>query len=142
MRQRLRVSANETFHNTMSASIETAANGLITIKITGKLTQPEWLDLQKESGTHIQQFGRARVLIITENFQGWERKGDWGDVSFQAKYDKAIERMAIVAEKKWEDLTLMFTAKGLRPFPIEFFEPSEVGRAKAWIAESGETPSR
>jgi hypothetical protein len=43
--------------------------------------------------------------------------------------------MAIVGEKKWEDLTLMFVAKGLRSFPIEYFQPVELARARAWLAE-------
>ena len=120
----------------MSASIESAANGLITIRITGKLLQPEWVNLQTQSGKYIEQHGAVRILILTEKFQGWERGGDWGDLSFQAKYGKCITRMAIVGEQRWEDLTLMFTAKGFRPFPIEFFGAAEVGRAQAWLAEN------
>jgi hypothetical protein len=120
----------------MSASIESASDGLLTIKVNGKLTQPEWVSVQKQSSSYIDQFQRVRILVIAENFQGWEKKGNWGDISFQAKYDKSIEKMAIVGEKQWEDLSLMFTAKGFRPFPIEYFQPVELARAKAWIALS------
>jgi len=44
--------------------------------------------------------------------------------------------MAIVGDKKWEDLTLLFTAKGLRKFPIEYFEPAAIAKARAWLAET------
>ena len=39
-----------------------------------------------------------------------------------------------VVARKWEDLALMFTAKGLRKFPIEYFEPSQMAQARAWLA--------
>jgi hypothetical protein len=42
--------------------------------------------------------------------------------------------MAIVGDRKWDDLALMFTAKGLRAFPIEYFEPAQLGAARAWLA--------
>ena len=38
--------------------------------------------------------------MIAEDFQGWDQAGDWGDVSFQMKYDEHIEKIAVVGEKK------------------------------------------
>ncbi len=59
------------------------------------------------------------MLVLTDNFEGWERGGAWNDFSFSDS-DASIERMAIVGDRKWEDLALLFTAKGLRAFPIEY----------------------
>ena len=73
------------------------------------------------------------MLVLTENFAGWERGGTWNDFSFQAEADAGIERMAIVGARKWKDLALMFTAKGLRKFPIEYFEPAQLAQARAWL---------
>ena len=42
--------------------------------------------------------------------------------------------MAVVAEENWEDLILMFTGKGLRPFPIERFFPVDEAKARTWLA--------
>ena len=42
--------------------------------------------------------------------------------------------MAIVGDRKWEDLSLLFTAKGLRAFPIEFFAPEQMSAAQDWLA--------
>jgi hypothetical protein len=55
----------------------------------------------------IRRQGKVRFLIIADGFQGWEKDGDWGDLSFQIKNDPHIEKMAIVGEKKWEDLALV-----------------------------------
>ena len=43
--------------------------------------------------------------------------------------------MAIVGERKWEDLALMFTAEGLRQFPIEYFDSARLAAARAWLAQ-------
>ena len=83
----------------------------------------------------MKEHGKVRILVVAENFEGWQRGGNWGDISFQLEHDAEIERMAIVGDRKWEDLTLVFAAKGLRKFPIEYFEPGELSRARAWLAE-------
>ena len=52
--------------------------------------------------------------MLVENFAGTEKGGNPGDVSFQADYDPFIEKIAIVGDKKWEDVALLFTSKGIR----------------------------
>ena len=41
--------------------------------------------------------------------------------------------MAIVGERRWEELALLFTAKGLRTFSIQYFDPAQVATARAWL---------
>ena len=118
----------------MSAQIVDTTEGVLTIKFTGKLRQPELAAVQKSTGEFVQRHGKVRVLAVAENFQGWEKGGDWGDLSLQMEVDPHIEKMAIVGEKKWEELALIFAAKGLRDFPIEYFQPAELNRARAWLA--------
>ncbi len=74
-----------------------------------------------------------RILVLTENFAGWERGGSWDDFSFQSGHDAHIERMAIVGERQWEELALLFTAKGLRTFSVQYFDPAQVATARAWL---------
>ena len=57
------------------------------------------------------------------------------DFSFQVAHDDDIERMAIVGDEQWRDLTLLFTSQGLRPFPIEYFAPGRLAEARAWLLE-------
>jgi hypothetical protein len=119
----------------MSAEIISHFDGIVTVKITGTLTHAELTALQQEAFGIIGREGGIRVLIICEDFQGWAKEGDWEDVSFQNKSDPYINKMALVGEKKWADLALMFTGKGFREFPIEYFEPGEIDKAQAWLKE-------
>ena len=104
----------------MSAKIVDTAGGVLTVKITGKLTRSELAEVQKKAGEILRKEGRMRILIVGEGFQGWGAGGeDWGDLSFQTEYDPFIEKLAIVGEERWEDLALVFVSKGLRRFPVE-----------------------
>lgn len=117
----------------MGAEILNHADGALTVKVSGTLTQPELARLQAATAGIIGKGGKWRVLVLTENFAGWERGGSWNDLSF-LEFDAVIERMAIVGERKWADQALLFTAQGLRPFPIEYFEPAQLAAARAWLA--------
>ncbi len=119
----------------MSAEIVDVAGNVLTVRITGKLAQPELARLQQSAAETIRRLGKVRILVVAENFLGWEKGGNWDDDSFQAEHDPHIEKMAIVGEKKWEDLATIFVAKGLRSFPIEFFPPADLARARAWLAQ-------
>lgn len=117
----------------MGAEIVSFSDNLLTMKISGKLSESQLRDVQTRSALLIRQHGAVRILVLAEDFQGWESKGDWGDLWFQVENDQYIARLAMVGEKKWEELSLVFTAKGMRPFPIEYFAPNEEAQARAWL---------
>jgi hypothetical protein len=46
------------------------------------------------------------------------------------------QEKAEMAEAEMEiSVALLFTAKGLRKFPIEYFQPTEITKARAWLME-------
>ena len=118
----------------MSADVVKVDGNLVTARITGTLTQAELGSLQKATGDIIKKQGRVKLLVLVEQFAGWEKGATWGDFTFQVQHDSSIERMAIVGDRKWSDLALLFTSQGLRPFPIEYFEG--VDEARAWLGGS------
>jgi hypothetical protein len=117
----------------MSAEIVGFTNGLLTLKVSATLTEVELRAAQQAAGELIREYGKLRILVLAEDFAGWERGGQWNDFSFQARYDQSIDRMAIVGDSKWEELALMFAAKDMRHFPIEYFESADLEAARAWL---------
>jgi hypothetical protein len=77
-----------------------------------------------------------RLLVLTDDFQGWEQAGDWGDLSFMLQNDPFMEKMAIVGDKKWQDLAVIFAGKGFRHCLVEYFPPEEAAKAQAWLMEN------
>lgn len=118
----------------MTAEISNVEGGVVTLRVSGRLTQRELAAVQAEAAGIIGTRGKIRILVRAEDFAGWEKGGTWGDFSFQVAHDDDIERMAIVGDEQWRDLTLLFTSQGLRPFPIEYFTPDRLADARAWLA--------
>ena len=117
----------------MSAEITDVSAGIITFKISGTLQQTELAEAQKMAAEVIRKQGKVRFLVLVENFAGVAKTGNWGDISFSTANDPFIEKMAIVGDKKWEDVALLFTSKGIRRVLIEYFSPADLARAQAWL---------
>ena len=117
----------------MSVKVGDVSDGLLTVKIAGKLKKSELERAQASTLEVIREHGKVRILVIATGFLGWERQDDWNDVSFPAKVGKQIEKIAIVGERRWEDLVLAFMGKGFRPTAIEYFDTGELARARAWV---------
>ena len=116
----------------MGAEITDAREGVVTVNLSGMLTQSELAHLQKAAADIIRVQGKVRILVLAGQFTGWER-GDWDDFTFQSEFDPSIEKMAIVGDKRLEELALLFTAKELRRFPIEYFATGDLESARAWL---------
>lgn len=119
----------------MSARIVDEDGNTVTLRIIGKLLYDDFQSVQRAVAEVIGRKNTVRVLILGEDFVGWEKSASWGDVTFNEQFDAHVQKMAIVGEKEWEDLVILFTARGLRPFPIEFFLPNEIGKAREWLAK-------
>jgi len=53
----------------MCADIVSAENGIITLKVSGKLTQPELALAQRTMGVILRMKGKMSILVLTENFR-------------------------------------------------------------------------
>ncbi|HWD92208.1 MAG TPA: STAS/SEC14 domain-containing protein [Verrucomicrobiae bacterium] len=118
----------------MSTEIVNNREGILTVKITGHLSQAELLTTQKAAADILREHGGSRLLFVAEDFQGWERGADWDDFSAQFELDHYAKRIAIVGERRWKDLALLFAGKGLRRVDIEYFIPPDLEKARAWLS--------
>jgi hypothetical protein len=120
----------------MGTEIAEVADGIVTVRISSCLSEPELADLQRRVAERLRALGQASILVLAETFEGWERGGEWNDFALQEQNDPYILKMAIVGDRQWEELALLFAAKGLRAFPIEFFAPDDLAGARAWLETS------
>ena len=119
----------------MPASIEFEANDICVLRFRGLLRQAEFGALQDELARKIDAGAKPRLLAFVENFDGWEKGTDWDDLDFLFSYSNKIERIAIVADPKWEVHGLAFAGAGVRKAPVKFFPPNESAEARTWLAE-------
>jgi len=117
----------------MAFTMIDATGPVISAKISGELSKSEVSQLQAAALEAIRRSGKISALFILENFQGWKREDQWGDVSFLTGHDKDIAKIAVVGEDKWRDFIYAFLAKGFRQAEIEFFLPADLAKARAWV---------
>ena len=119
----------------MPVQIESEADGIYVLRISGVLKQSEFSAEQSVLARKIDSGLKPRLLVILENFEGWERGADWNDLDFMISHGGKISKIAIVAEPRWEVLALAFAGAGVRRAPVKFFPANELEPARRWLAE-------
>jgi hypothetical protein len=120
----------------MPASMRHESDNLYRIHISGVLSKTELENAQAVAAQEIKRRGKLKLLFILEQFQGWERGADWGDVTFFTMHDENIEKIAIVGDEKWRDHALAFAGAGMRKAAVRFYPPSEIAQARAWLLQA------
>jgi len=118
----------------MLVEIIDVAGKLLQLKVRAMFTKADYDRIIEIAKKAIEREGKVLALVILEAFEGWERRGDWGDVSFMMEQGQHLEKMAIVGDDKWQDEAFAFTAKGFRATVIEFFTPSRLNEARTWLS--------
>lgn len=118
----------------MAFTILDGSGPVISAKISGELGRSEVSQMQAAALDAIRRCGTINALFILENFRGWKREPDWGDVTFMTEHDQEITKIAVVGEDEWRDLIYAFLAKGFRQAAVEYFLPGDLAKARAWLS--------
>jgi len=119
----------------MPVQIQHQSDDISVLRISGILKRSEFAAEQSALARAIDIGSKPRLLVILENFEGWERGADWNDLDFLISHGGKIPKIAIVAEARWEPLALAFAGAGVRRAPVKFFPPNELEQARSWLAE-------
>src|SRR5206468_6704547 len=117
----------------MPVTIQYEPNDVRLLRVSGILKRSEFDTRQDVMAREIEAGSNPRLLVILENFEGWERGADWNDLDFILSHGNEIARIAIVGESRWEPHALAFVGAGFRPAPVRFFPSSQLAEARAWI---------
>jgi hypothetical protein len=119
----------------MPIQIEYQPNDVCVLRIRGIFKRSEFGAEQDAVARKIDIGLKPRLLVILEDFEGWERGADWNDLDFMISHGGKISKIAIVAEPRWEAHALAFAGAGVRRAPVKFFPTSELEQARSWLAE-------
>jgi len=117
----------------MPIKLEFEQGNLAVFRVSGQLGKTEFDRAQSECEAMIQKVGKIKMLVLLDNFLGWERAEGWEDMSFTERNDPFIDKLAIVGDAEWRDLVYAFTGKGFRPVSIEYFEGGQEPAARNWL---------
>ena len=119
----------------MSTTLEQHPDRLLVLRITGEMKKSEFDAVQDEFVQKIAGGGPVKLLVLLENFTGWERNEAWGDTDFFFDHRNDFEKIAIVGNPSWEAQVLAFTGAGLRKGPVRMFPETGESEARAWLAK-------
>ena len=117
----------------MGATIEREEGNLRVLRITGLLRKSELDAALETEASQWELTTRVKVLVIVQDFKGWERGADWGDMTFFETHGDRVDKIAIVAGPQLEADLLMFAGAGFRRAPVKFFPESQLALARAWL---------
>jgi hypothetical protein len=118
----------------VEASVEEiSGNRILVVRASGRLTKEDYGHLVPEVERLIKEQGKIRLLFQMHDFHGWEPGALWEDVKFDIRHFADIERLAIIGEKRWEELMASF-CKPFTTAEIRYFDHSESAEARRWIA--------
>jgi hypothetical protein len=116
----------------MAIEWKTENNNLIVFEVSGQLGKKEHQQILSEIEAIIIKLGHIKILVLVKDFTGWEAAKGWEENSTD-HIDPYINKFAIVGDEKWRDLAEVFTLKGLRPVPIEYFPEDQEQQAREWL---------
>jgi hypothetical protein len=119
----------------MGVAIMKDPSGIIIVRVSGIYTDGDRKKTEAAGRAFIDRSGGANVMVMVEEFSGWGKGGNWGNLAFMNEYDPLIDKIAIVSAEKWRDEMLMYAGAGLRKAAVSFFPAGEEMNARRWLAE-------
>jgi hypothetical protein len=119
----------------MAVTVELESEKLAIVRISGLLKKSDMDAALAEASKKLQDKPDARfgVLMIIEDFEGWEGGANWADMSFYAAYGDRMAKIAFVCDPKRQQDWMMFMGGGIRPAPVKYFPPDKIPQARMWL---------
>jgi hypothetical protein len=117
----------------MALTVEKESGDVWVLRISSLLRKSEQDTVQAAAAREFEAGGTVKLLVIAEDFRGWEAGADWGDMTFLVKHGNQITKIAVVADAKWETSFMMFAGAGFRRAPVKFFPAGQTTEARTWL---------
>ena len=118
----------------MSASVERPDDHLWILRFRGVMKKSDLDAFQSRYVRSVEPGAHSKVLVLLEDFEGWEAGAAWGDLEFFFTHGDSIAKIAIVGEPRWEVDAMAFAGAGIRTAPVRYFAPGDEAAARAWLA--------
>ena len=119
----------------MSVSLRRERDNVYRLEVTGLLRERDFAEVQRIAAAEIRKNGNMRLLVVLDQFDGWEQGVEWRDLNFYVRYGDDIDRIAFVGDARWRSEAVMFVGADLRKAKVAYFRPSDADRAGVWLSE-------
>lgn len=118
----------------MSIAMHNERGNVYRVEIRGILQKSDLERCEEQLAGEMTRVGPVRLLFVLTQFEGWEPRAVWNDLTFYVRRGDMIERIAIVGPERWRSESLMFAGADLRKAPVEYFTEEAAADARAWLS--------
>lgn len=115
-------------------TIEHDRDEFLVIRASGKLTSIDYdaaiPEIENAMSLHR---GKSNLLVLLEDFRGWEPEAAWKDLRFDLKHFGDFGRIAVVGEGPLEKWMTRLSAP-LTGAQIRYFDRTRTDEARAWLS--------
>ncbi len=104
----------------------------VEVTMIGKLTHEDYKIFVPMIDKALKEAKDLEVDLLADMraFKGWEIEAAWDDLKFGLKHRNAFDKMAIVGDKKWEELSVKMMSHMMKG-KAKFFKSRE--KALEWL---------
>lgn len=117
----------------MSVTILTESKNCLVVTVSGVFYYKDLEAVQNAAKEALISSVKVNCLILAEQFSGWGKDGNWGDLTFMYENDDLISKIAIVGAEQRRDDFLLFLGAGRRQADVEYFSLEEEEDARQWL---------
>jgi hypothetical protein len=123
----------------MHEMLHTPDQNIIGFTLQETLTEDDFHSVIPRLKDTMERYTTVRVLFELDGVDGWEPEDLWGDLAFDLRHTKDVDRIAVVSDDPWEPMVekLRFL------FPsatVEFYDAGETDDAWSWLRGEMEVP--
>jgi predicted metal-dependent HD superfamily phosphohydrolase len=111
------------------------ATHIITLRVSGKVSRREFMHYSSLVDALIAEHGTLRLLVILKEFQGLSAAAFFEDLRFDFRHRDDLERVAVVAEKRWQKGLARFFGT-LNHGTLRVFDADVEDDAWDWVHEA------
>ncbi len=119
----------------VTATLKRENDNIYVIRIGGLLNKETVSNIEAVARRDIDSGARdlKMLLVLQDDFLGWQRTGNWDDVDFFSQYGDHIVKIAVVGDAQWEAQVLVFLGAGSRKGEVRFFHKGNESDARSWL---------
>jgi hypothetical protein len=109
-----------------------SGGALVGVHASGTLHEEDYRAFLPELEKRFREHGKLRIVFYAdENFEGWDTRAAWDDMSFGIKHASDFERLALVGAPAWVVWCIKLSAF-LMKGDIKVFPGDALDDAWAW----------
>lgn len=112
--------------------IETIEKGILEVHATDHFTEKDYTQLDEATDRLLAHAPCIRVLLLLQDFHGWETESLWERRKVIFKHGQKLERMAVVGSESLRELMLSMR-HAWQNSEVLFFTDNEELEARNWI---------